>query len=44
MQKSWSKLEVQISYADERSVFKTELGEMSTFGGVSGKHESEREE
>lgn len=44
MQKSWSKLEVQISYADERSVFKTELGEMSTFGGVSRKHESEREE
>ena len=45
MQKSWSKLEVQILYADERSVFKTELGEMlSTFGDVSRKHESEREE
>ena len=37
MQKSWSKLEVQILHTDERSVSKTELGEMlSTFGGVSG--------
>lgn len=45
MQKSWSNLEVQMSYTDERPVSKTELGEMlSTFGGVSRKHESEREE
>ena len=45
MQTSWSKLEIQISYADERSVFKRELGDMlSTFGGVSRKHESERAE
>lgn len=44
MQKSWKNLEIQISYTNERSVFKMELGEMSAFGGGSRKHESMGEE
>ena len=44
MQKARKNLDIQISYTNERSVFKMELGEMSAFGGGSRKHENEGEE